>query len=473
MASKFLKVCAALCSLFGAGAVAADTVPLVAFSEFDLPFKPADAVIAQDDSIVYAVGTWRNSGVISRHDLFGSEVSSAKLSRGEPKSITYDASRDILYVITEASDVGVVYQIKPDTLEVLNEVEIPALKAPVAYVDDMGRVMIGGISASAKSRSLHLLVDSSLSKEAQNVPQELLQAALLREPVLDMWWSGSDKRVFVNLGGQARFLAIPGNTRQPEGSFTIDSKSNDQVVPFSIAGNVRDRAACAPWVDPDLPSTFIAVNYQIGAVMLLEFDPNFGDFDVVGRGNLAQNLDRGTRFANYEGTDIMIPPMLIDASCTHSVLLIGNRYSRELDYFTRPDDLFGFEKVETIRLPRAPSFVRVSESGFTSIVGFEDTSKIAVYVLEAPLASVIETAVEEQATRSIAESDKDIARKIQRLLISAGYQIGSVDGIIGKRTMAAIEVFLSDSETEIDANDLSGIYDSMVVAAEKLNLKSK
>ena len=457
MALKPLLLSAVLWGLT-AGLAVAQASPMQEIEEIKLPFVPRDAVFSPDERFLVAVGNSGGTGGVMLRDLWEGNDLTFKLPRGAAQTVVYDDVAGLVHVVATTDQASIVYRLAPDTLKLQGETEISRLLAATAYMDDQGRLMVGGVPSSPKDRSVVLV-----TPEGDAAPTQL-QASFLRDPVQAIWWSGSDERTFVNLADRATFEALPGSSRQEVGRYEITSEAGDATASFAIAGSVEGRAACEGLTD-GAPSTFVAATAQLSALMLLEFDPSFGQFDVLARGDLARSLTTPSSRATYPETNIVIPSLMIGASCNLSVILVANRFGTELAQLTRPADIFGFESVAKIQLQARPSFVRVSHGGFTAAVGAADRETIWLYAPEVMPQAVMTIESGSADEQVVAKDETEVVRGIQRHLICSGYQIGSVDGKIGKRTSAAITSFASANKVSLDLGDLVSTYKTMQSAA--------
>jgi len=291
-----------------------------------------------------------------------------------------------------------------------------------------------------------------------------------RTKISSVWVSWTDGKIFVNAADRAAISALSLKDREPQ---VLDWSAQGKWLPaLSMTGTVGDQPNCAAYLAEDTPTSFIAASSELGDMILIEYDSFFGQFEIVARTPLRQSLAQSRRNVRHPVTGIAAEPILIDANCDQSVILVGNRNSLELGQFSQPPEFLGFEKVGTTRLNLAPEFVAVSASGATAAVGFAGTNRIDVLRNPAAVStSLTESAVIESApvdqtdnTRSLEASDATLSREIQRLLLARGYQIGTVDGIIGKNTISAIEAVLRTKGQSYDANDLVGTLEKLKAA---------
>ena len=273
MALKHLLLSAVLWGLTTSLA-SAQVAPLQLIEEVELPFLPRDAVFSEDERYLVVVGNRSRAGGVLLRDLWDQKNIEFTLPRGVAETVVYDTANEMIHVVATTDAETIVYRFAPKTLTQLGETEITRLTAATVYVDDVGRLMVGGVPDTPKDRSIVVLADGEIA------PTQL-QASFLREPVQNIWWSSIDKRTFVNMANSATFQAIPGSSREEIGFYNITSSSGDDgASTFAIAGAVEGRAGCNVLND-GAPTTFVAASAQLSAVTLLEFDPSFGQFDAM------------------------------------------------------------------------------------------------------------------------------------------------------------------------------------------------
>jgi hypothetical protein len=214
--------------------------------------------------------------------------------------------------------------------------------------------------------------------------------------------------------------------------------------------------------DEYVGATIIVGDNNLGRLQLTDFDSDFKTFAIIAdteiKFDLLPNSDLAEdSFKTADGTVLIDPPILIDASDDQRVILVGNRFSRTVFLFARIEKRL--ELIRKIQLPDAPDFLDVTTDGQTAVAAGRRSS--ALYVLSAPKTGVPDT--------SRTTEGKPEIRALQRALSDVGYPIGAIDGIDGPITQRAVKQVLIRKNLDIDPQNV----EALTQALENLNLSSE
>lgn len=411
---------AGVCADQGAGAVEMTEVVTTSIG-----FTAIDAEFTADDDRIFVLGQtpdgqrttlgWRSAQGLIEGDTFDLSA---------PQDIVLDPVRKLVFLVSQRDEVTRLTAHRQSDLQIIGSVDIDGLIYAGLFLDPEGVVLVGGIPSGKRAESVFAF-ELALSPDRQTATFRPAQEPVPQPdgPVSEIWYSRNDARLFASGAMDARFSALAAS-REP--ASVINYKD---TLPFTVAGTVSGDVQCRDIVSGKSPSTFIGANYQLGRLLLMQYDPGFQSLDILARAAIQQDIVPGTVVETYRGSPLIVPPMKVASDCTLSTILVSNRYSTDVTQYYRPADLNGFEKVKTFKFDRIPSTIAVSPSGNFALVAFADPGSVTLYAVE-----------KGGKTSQILSSEVMLKiREIQRRLLQAGYQIGSVDGIMGPRTETALE----------------------------------
>jgi len=213
-------------------------------------------------------------------------------------------------------------------------------------------------------------------------------------------------------------------------------KSGTIYAPFTTFALMPNQLC----LDGNLGASFLIADSARRILSLAAYDPDFRSLDVVSLTQLTLEARPNGKPLSYYGIDILQPTNLLVSSCNHSVIWAGNLNSNEIEQFTFNTNLMAIEKVGTIDLHSRPSGLAMNVPGQFALVISANGNTVTRF--QNGDGSIVGKAAE---------------RELQRLLFERGYSVGTIDGIIGAKTMRAVARFQKRNDVQLNINrDLKG-----------------
>ncbi|MFK7875744.1 MAG: peptidoglycan-binding protein [Paracoccaceae bacterium] len=253
-----------------------------------------------------------------------------------------------------------------------------------------------------------------------------------RGGVMNGWIDVGFGAMFLNSASDSRLLAVATGKSYVMSEFGVQTASGVLGEPYAIAAQIGHDACRG-----DQPTSFLVADMTRNILSLVDFDEAFQSLDMLSFVEFNLSPTRAT-LGLLEGTSMREPAALISASCDQSVIFLGSKTSYEVAQFARNQDLNSLERVGTIKLPGRPNDIVVDRTGDFAIAVSSENRAIMRFVNES---------AENPGDRVIGDAN---VRELQRTLTEIGIPVGTIDGIMGTKTMRAVSLAERRFGVELD-----------------------
>ena len=428
----------ALCVPVLAFAQSAQDRRLVETSEFEAGFEASVLAFSGDEASLYISGNGE-TGQIIRLDLGGVEQISQSFE-GVVSDLVV-GPRAIFVIGTNEEETWVEMR-DLISLDLRARQTLPLIGIPKGHLGNSGTLYVAGYTPGSRDNASMFAVDGAQSDLPVLDDQHM--NLLFNGAIGSFWVSEDEGRIFVNDAEAARLWSITTEGRL-ETSIGHNATSKEDAIAFSVDVSVKNDPRCEGVLAhlPDQPSRFIMSDYILGSVSNAVYSFDFGVFDVVSdTASRLRNLE-GTELETFYGSTTVRPPMLVSASCDQSTILIASTYSDQVVQFAHQVGSNAFELVfkESIRTGRAASAVATSDQGNWGAIALKETGTVVILGRG------------QDVQKEAAPDAELLNRAIQRHLLLVGYRSGAIDGILGGRTIAAMEAFKQKHGLEASAGE--------------------
>lgn len=359
-----------------------------------------------------------------------------------PEDVVVSADGETLVVTGKANELSGIYTFDPDLANV-GELMLPwQLAEPASFLSFHRRLSLGGRRV-AKSEGDIFIVD--VSDPASPVPSDALRIPTRLKGLANLWLADGEGIIFVNSAAKASLFAVDLKSGYPVDGISYQYAKNEETQPFSAFG-VMDDLSCRSGQG----ATFLVADNQNGALMLVDYDRLFRKLNIQATIAFRTRLVPRAVAERISGESVFRPAALLASSCDQSVIWMGNIYSEQIIQFARNPDSSALERVGTIKLNFRPNELVISKDA-TFALAIAREHKTVVRFERA-----------EETGSALGIIGNESVREVQRLLFKMGYPVGSIDGIIGKKTRRAIDLVESRYSIKLNlAKDLKGALETL------------
>ncbi|MGC3937329.1 peptidoglycan-binding domain-containing protein [Roseobacter sp. EG26] len=251
--------------------------------------------------------------------------------------------------------------------------------------------------------------------------------------VAGSWFDARSGALFLNAAWDSRLLALSTGKSYVMSEFGVQTDSGSLGDPYVVSALMGNRGC-----RNDGATSFLIADLNRDVLTLVDYNEPFQSLDTLSivEFNLAPTRALSPALP---GTDLRLPAGLLSSSCDQSVIFLGSRTSNEVAQFARNEFLSSLERVGTIRLPARPVDIDVSTAGDFAIAVSAENRTVMRF----------STPAEDGGPKRII-GDADV-RALQRALTEAGLPVGSIDGIIGAKTLRAVQIAEKKYGVKLDA----------------------
>jgi hypothetical protein len=192
-------------------------------------------------------------------------------------------------------------------------------------------------------------------------------------------------------------------------------------------------------------SILLGIASSLAAV---DYDPLFQTLNVASGGSVKIRGDQGHTTQVDRATKLVRQTMLLGSDDRQATILVGDLSSTQLAQMTRQG--VSLEQLGEIDLPGTPTSLSVSSDGGAAVIAIANSRDLQIL---------------KPSTTSSAPADD--VRQLQRELSALGLNVGGIDGVIGKGTIAAVGVFNSATGSNVSVNDVSSALHAVSTFRQK------
>lgn len=400
--------------------------------------------LALTPDAVFVVGYNRDGAQVLRLNPVDLAIVAQTTLDGEVQDLFASAIDDRLYVLANSDEETklLVYDGKLQQIAQFSTGRL--LAAATLSQASEGLLAIGGLP-NGKSDGTFVVANVQVPSHIYLL--DLPNFPIAARGVAKGWFVRQDRLVLLNTGDAAALLAISAENGRTISYISGPQTKDPRVEPFAVQGSMPDQA-CRMGDTP----TFLISSIGRNRLTLAEYARVFSTLNILSEvepGLSGRQSD--PKLQAQDGTDILRPLGLLASSCNREVVWAGSlNASSVVQYAVNPTSRV-LEKVGTIPLASRPVDLAVSEDGGSAFALYGN-GQIQRYAASSSNAGLI-----------LGEPD---VRALQRALTEKGYPVGDIDGMLGARTMDALQQFqkqtgivvdpIQDINAAIDA--ISGIY---------------
>ena len=321
------------------------------------------------------------------------------------------------------------FQVLDPKLGALGGVTVPRIGHPSLTIGADKLVAVSGIRTEFADGFF-----AAVNVRAPRKPalREDFYAGDARRGVLNGWLDPQFGAMFLNVSWDSRLLAVAAGKSYLMSEFRVETASGSLSEPYAITAKLGPNTC-----RQDQSASFLVADMSRNVLSLVDFDEGFQSLDVLSFVEFDLAPTRAI-LGRLEGTNMREPSGLVSAACDQSVIFVGSKTSTEVAQFARNDALNTLERVGTLRLPGRPSDLAVAASGDFAVAVSAENRAIIRFGNAADGGT---------GTRIIGNAD---VRELQRTLTEIGFPVGSIDGIIGEKTLWALD--LAERRLGVDLN---------------------
>ena len=292
------------------------------------------------------------------------------------------------------------------------------------------------------------------------------------------WLDRDGKTLFVNLSAEATLVAFDLESQQRLGQIGYRAKSLS-TEPFATLG-----FGSAPPCDAGTPS-FLIADMRRGLLTLAEFDTDFRSLDILTEAEIGLDGPAAGTGEPVQGGRFARPSGLIASACDRSAVWVASRHADRVVQYAVNADYRSIERIGTLVLDAPPTALAVATDGTFALTVSDTSHAIARYeptlrtASPGELGETGEIALDADESRAPAgtiapawnrpsrraetrdESGDPAVRELQRLLVDAGYPLGSIDGVSGPATRKALELYRQNTGRRIGLDDIDAALKSL------------
>ena len=254
--------------------------------------------------------------------------------------------------------------------------------------------------------------------------------------------------LFVTAGGEYAFvgdrasprLSVIDATGRVRDTLSIDSESKSSRPPVPATISFHDGSDGVP-----VAASLLLADYNTESLQMIDFEPVLLTMSVTATSSIAIPIRPNTFVKAAPIAGARLSPVLLGASPDEGTIVVGNRFSTRLLFFSRRGRLL--ERTGSAELDDPPSALLVSASG----------GKVVVLHPDAPFLTALDLSGPDGTAGSgfskLDPGGADDVREMQRLLGKLGYPVGAVDGYLGPRTVQSLEAVKRRSGETLDIAD--------------------
>ncbi len=385
---------------------------------------------------------------IEIRDAASLELVGSRATEFTIEDIAADPDRAAVYAVGNNGS-ATLFQVLDPKLNPLGGITIkPRIGHPTLTTTSDGQVAVSGLQTEF-SDGFFAAVDIGNFKEP--ILRDDIYAVDARRGVLNGWLDTRFGAIFLSAAWDSRLLAVATGKPYLMSEFGVQTANGQLSEPYAITAQFGHDACRG-----DREPSFLIADMTRNVLSLVDFNEAFQSLDMLSfvEFNLAPTR---AIMGRLEGTSMREPAGLISASCDQSVIFLGSKTSYEIAQFARNEDLASLERVGTIKLPGRPADIAVDQSGNFAVAVSAENRAIMRFGNEAK---------ENPSDRIIGDAD---VRELQRTLTEIGLPVGSIDGILGAKTIRAMN--LAERRLGIELNPANDAAQSVEILKRALEPK--
>ena len=264
-----------------------------------------------------------------------------------------------------------------------------------------------------------------------------------RDGVVDFWLLNG-KAAVLNSAYSASLDVFEVPSGYPIDSLSYRFGKNSgyvEVQPFTALA-LADRPNCGRSVNENgWAATFVLISNATREIILAAYDSKFKSMEVTARAPVRVSKPGTTSISYIPKTDIPSPASMIAGACDLSIIWVADIVNKRISQYARNAESEVLETVGTLDVEFIPSAIALNDSGSFGVALSREQRKLSLFG-ENPV-------VQRSAAQSISGSSD--VRTLQRLLTANGFQVGTIDGIYGKQTQRAIDLFETKFQVDLGA----------------------